>query len=146
MYWIEGRDDNATIYKAALDGSGIINIATNVNSSQDLSVDVVEHRVYWNAMSRDVFQILSAAEDGSDITIVYDSGSFHSASLSVFEDYVYSAKESTQLIYRVDKYTRQCELHVLYNIHTCCTCACYKQLTIDYKVSISLAISSLKLH
>lgn len=117
IYWIEGSDNNASIYKAVLDGSGIINIATNVNSSQDLSVDVVEHRVYWNAMSGDVFQILSAAEDGSDITTVYDSDSFHSASLSVFEDYVYSAKENTQLIFRVDKYTRQCELRDLYNIY-----------------------------
>lgn len=107
MYWIE---DNSDIYKGALDGSSIVNIATNVNNTQDLSVDVVEHRVYWSAMSGDVYQILSAAEDGSDTTVVYDSDLFHSASLSVFEDYIYSAKESTQLIYRVDKYTRQSEL------------------------------------
>lgn len=107
MYWIE---DNSDIYKAALDGSSIVNIAINVNNTQDLSVDVVEHRVYWSAMSGDVYQILSAAEDGSNTTVVYDSDLFHSASLSVFEDYIYSAKESTQLIYRVDKYTRQSEL------------------------------------
>ena len=117
MYWIEGSDDNAGIYKAALDGSGIMSIATNVNNSQDLTVDVVEHRVYWNAMSGGVFQILSAAEDGSDISIVYDSDFFHSASLSVFEDYVYSAKENTRFIFRVDKYTRQCESHVSANLH-----------------------------
>ena len=114
MYWIEGSDDNANIYKAALDGSDITNIATNVNNSQDLSVDIVEHRVYWNTVSGEVFQIMSAAEDGSNTTIVYDSNSFHSASLSVFEDYIYSAKENTQLIFRVDKYTRQCEL-----LHDC---------------------------
>ena len=81
-----------------------------MNNSQDLSVDVLEHRVYWNAVSGAIYQILSAAEDGSDITTVYDSESFHSASISVFEDYVYSAKENTQFIFRVDKYTRQSEL------------------------------------
>lgn len=113
MYWIEGGDTNAIIYKAALDGSNIVSIATNVNDSQDLSVDVVEHRVYWNAVSGAVYQILSAAEDGSDITTVYDSDSFHSASISVFEDYIYSAKETTQFIFRVDKYTRQSELSLV---------------------------------
>ena len=81
-----------------------------MNNSQDLSVDVLEHRVYWNAVSGAIYQILSAAENGSDITTVYDSESFHSASISVFEDYVYSAKENTQFIFRVDKYTRQSEL------------------------------------
>ena len=49
----------------------IINIATNVNNSQDLTADVVEHRVCWNAVSGGIFQILSAAEDGSNISIVY---------------------------------------------------------------------------
>ena len=106
MYWIEGSNSNANIYKAALDGSGIISIATNVNNSQDLSVDIVEHRVYWNAVSGSIYQIRSAAEDGSNITTVYDSDILHSASISVFEDYVYSVKESTRLILRVDKFTR----------------------------------------
>ena len=111
MYWIEGSDSDASIYKAALDGSGIIRIATNLNNSQDLSVDIVEHRVYWNAVSGSIYQIQSAVENGSDITTVHDSDILQSASISVFEDYVYSAKESTQLILRVDKYTRLSKLH-----------------------------------
>ena len=119
MYWIEGSNNNASIYKAALDGSSIVNISTNVNDTQDLSVDVVEHRVYWNAVSGTIHQIWSAAEDGSDMTIVHDSSPFHSASLSVFEYYVYSVKENTQLILRVDKYTRQSELCLLYTNNFC---------------------------
>ena len=109
MYWIEGNNNNASIYKAALDGSGIVNIATNLNNAHDLSVDIMEHRVYWNAMDGSIYKILSAAENGSDVTVVHDTAPFNSGSLSVFEDYVYSAKESTQFILRVDKYTRQCE-------------------------------------
>ena len=127
MYWIEGGNSNAIIYKAALDGSDIISIATNVNDSQDLSVDVVEHRVYWNAVSGAVYQILSAAEDGSDVTTVFDSGSFHSASIAVFEDYIYSAKETTQFIFRVDKYTRQSELSLVV-----CANVAYSYKTIFY--------------
>ena len=109
MYWIEGSGDDTSIYKAELDGTNIVNIVTNMNYTRDLSVDVVEHRVYWSAMSGTIYQIWSAAEDGNDMKIVHDTNSFHSTSLSVFEDYVYSAKEDTQFIFRVDKYTRQCE-------------------------------------
>jgi len=111
MYWTEGGDTDATIKSAALSGSDIIDIATNVSRSQDLSVDTVEHRVYWNAVSGSANQILSAAESGNDITVVHDSAPFQSGSLSVFEDFVYSAKVTTQLIYRVDKYTRRCKSH-----------------------------------
>ena len=119
MYWIEGSNNNGSIYKAALDGSDIVNIVTNLNDTQDLSVDVVEHRVYWNAVSGTTHQILSVAEDGSDVTLVHDSSPFHSASLSVFEDYVYLAKENTQLISKFDKYTRQSELWLSIIITVC---------------------------
>ena len=109
MYWTEGGESDATIKRAALNGSDISDIATNVNGLKDLSVDTVEHRVYWNAVSGSVYQILSAAESGNDLTVVHNSAPFQSGALSVFEDYVYSAKVSTQLIYRVDKYTRRCK-------------------------------------
>ncbi|XP_065909585.1 very low-density lipoprotein receptor-like [Dysidea avara] len=112
MYWTEGIDSDATIRRAALNGTGINDIARNVNGLQDLSVDTIEHRVYWNAVSGNVYQILSAAENGNDITVIHNSAPFQSGSLSVFEDYVYSAKVSTQFIYRVDKYTRRFTVNV----------------------------------
>lgn len=109
MYWTEGGESDATIRRATLNGSDISDIVTNVNGLKDLSVDTVEHRVYWNAVSGSVYQILSTDENGHDITVVHDSAPFQSGALSVFEDYVYSAKVSTQLVYRVDKYTRRCK-------------------------------------
>lgn len=109
MYWTEGGDSDATIRRAALNGTNIVTISTNVNGSQDLSVDTIEHRVYWNAVSGNVYQILSSSENGDDVNVVFDSTLFQSGSLSVFEDYIYSSKVTTQLICRVDKYTRRCK-------------------------------------
>ena len=109
MYWTEGVDSDATIRRAALDGTNIISVATNVNGSNDISVDTIDNRVYWNVVSGNLYQILSSSENGSSVTIVYDSGLMPSGSLSVFEDYVYIVEVNSQIVIRADKYARSCK-------------------------------------
>ena len=109
MYWTEGVDSDATIRRAALDGTNIISVATNVNGSNDISVDTIDNRVYWNAVSGNLYQILSSSENSSSVTTVYDSGLTPSGSLSVFEDYVYFVEINSQIVIRADKYARSCK-------------------------------------
>ena len=107
MFWVEGVDQALSkIRRAHMNGTGVIDLVTNVVNPSDLAIDSARERLFW--VSEGGLSIRSISFDGSEPSVVYSNNMGHPLSgLAVFEDYIYTTVPARNSIARVDKFQRE---------------------------------------
>ena len=89
-----------------MNGTGVIDLVTNVANPSDLAIDIVRERLFW--ISDGGLSIKSISFDGTEPSVIYNITMGHLLSgLAIFEDYIYTTVPARNSIARVDKFQRE---------------------------------------